>query len=180
MKTILIVTKLFGICLSLTISIQADAAEIFTGVSAVDQGDDIFRPGILIEGHLGKNLIFGSYYVKRTFGPVTESLTSLYGGLEKDLFKALPITARIGLSFLKESTQIDHSDLSDAEDNFSLGALLGASYKIDFSGFILHAAWDSHLYPVGLNGSFPEGASAMILMATGRKHTLSLQIGVAL
>ena len=180
MKTNLIVTSLFGISLSFTLAIQADAAEIFTGVSAVDQGDDIFRPGILMESHFSKNIMIGTYYVKRTFGPVTESLTSLYGGLEKDLFKVLPIAARIGISFLKESTQIDHSDLSDAEDNFSLGALLGASYKLNLSGFILHAAWDSHLYPVGLNGSFPEGASAMILMATGRKHTLSLQIGVAL
>lgn len=143
----------------------------------MEEGDDRFRGGVNL--HLGFNSYSARYfYFMRSFGPVEENTHLLA------LSQSFPIPGtkflwgRLGFAPLLEMTKLKYSKNEDQtfnknEAQFNLGFLLGIFAKFAESGPVtFQIAWESALYPAGLTGG--------ILLATGRKQLISLNMGILL
>lgn len=167
-----LIIKIAIIALVGIFSKQSFCNHIIAGIASIDQGDDVYRPGALIEAGINPENYIGLFTYGRTFGDVHEVAYTLHYGWTLDIFGSMPFFGRIGPSLLDEITTIKNQSISDTEHNYNIGAFLGIGYRYQFDQFILQANWDSHLYPAGLNG--------FLLMATGRKQTIGLLIGVSI
>ena len=132
-------------------------------------------------GLLGAAMIYG-----RRFGPVTEQTVILSGGRPFDLFGGNAWQGVLGISVLLEKTTIEGSTAADPEnldanldasssfvqESTNIGAVFGVRCRFfQWRSFAIAGAWESHLYPPGLN---------VVYLATGRKQLLTLNAGVTL
>lgn len=151
---------------------NADSLVLKGGIGRLDQGDDVGRPALVFEGQR-RTLVGGFYLYGREFSGVEEQTIGLYGGVEKVIFDKLPIFARFGGSALIERTSIAIAPTTDeTEYNYNLGAFVGLQGRVRMGRFITAGSIDSHLFLAGLNGG--------LLMATGRKHVISIMAGMLL
>jgi hypothetical protein len=77
---------------------------------------------------------------------------------------------RIELNFDKA----EDADYNGDENNFNAGLAFGVAWSLPKTAAPLYmtVAWDSHLFPAGLNG--------LVFLSTGRKQTITIAMGVAL
>lgn len=169
----------FSLLLIFFLSSYAHAQDwsLQAGISALEEGDDRYRPGILLHaGYLEYSARYS--YFEQSFGPVRQrthilNVTRSFSIPEFDI-----VAIRLGLSPLLEHTRIQFPFEKDESFNrnefaWNLGACLGVFWELkESNGFRIQAAWDISLYPAGFLGG--------ILLATGRKQLISISAGMAL
>jgi hypothetical protein len=160
----------------LTIARSAQAVELGLGLTAIEEGDDRMRYGVL--GHVGfaKDYFTRGFYYGRKYGPIIERTGILSLGYKLNIFQQFGTQfayAGFGLTAMNERTELKFagdSENSTKEDNFNMGFLIGVYADIPIPGPIfLKAAWESHVFLAGLSG---------ILLSNGRKQMMSLTTGV--
>ncbi len=155
-----------------------EGLEIQFGMAALEEGDDRYRAGGLL--HVAWNPYAARYYFfEYDFGPVANGLhlLELTRSFVLPGFQAL--FGRVGVAAALDHTRIHYDSSSDADFNrneyeWNGGLVFGVYWSPDTRGGPLRFqfAWDSAVFPAGVNGG--------ILLATGRKHTLSLSAGMSL
>ena len=76
---------------------------------------------------------------------------------------------------MDESIKIEYSNSSDQEfekdeHNYNIGMSFGISYHLNTDPLYMAVSWDSQVFPAGLTGG--------LFLASGRKHAVSLVMGV--
>jgi len=164
-----------GIALLLIFSpSKLNAFELGTGISAIEEGDDRFRPGILLDMSLGETWRSRIFYYGRKYGPITEQivLVSAYRYLDvMRVFNTNFLRASVGGVVMNERTELDFKeDEDEVENNFNLGAVIGVhTYTKIGDSFFIQGSMESHIFLAGMGG---------VLMANGRKQMISLASGV--
>jgi len=155
-------------------SLHASDLEFAAGLGALEEGDD--RPRSSIVAQVGWNKIYVGrlYFAQRKMGPVTDQTIILAGIRRWTMFKVPYLRADVGPVIMNESFQIDFASEGDQafnrnEDNFNIGALVGLTFNLPSNRLLFEFSWNSHLFPAGIAGLF---------LASGRKQTLSLTLGV--
>jgi hypothetical protein len=157
----------------------AFAFEAAAGFTAVEEGDDRIRPGAAL--HVGINDAVTSrlYFYGRENGPVREETYLASVNRRWSLFKSDSVTANIGLAVMNERIKLDFDKAEDEafnedESNYNAGLAFGVAWSLPKTAGPLYmtVAWDSHLFPAGLNG--------LVFLSTGRKQTITVAMGVAL
>lgn len=145
----------------------------------VEQGDDRPRPAAAV--HLGINEANAGkiFYYGREQGPVREETTIVSGLHRFSLFGSKSVSAAVGAAIMDEKIALKFPDPADAdmnnsEDNWNVGMAFGVSWSLPPAAGPLYfsVSWDSHLFPAGLNG--------LLFLATGRKETVSILMGLQL
>lgn len=155
-------------------SVTAMAMDLSLGLTAVESGNDTFRPGATVRVGVGKVAVADYTILGRTIGPVTER-TSIFslGGRWAVGSGNLYVTA--GLSGAQEITRIkggsqEGGDLTEV--SLAGGGALGVGYTLlRAAGYRMDLSWTSHIYPAGGGG---------LLLAHGRKQLFGLTAGVDL
>lgn len=116
------------------------------------------------------------FYASRTFGPVSERTLILSVIKHLAIFKSKILRADIGPVLMNEQFDIKFDQTADkgwnrSENNYNLGGVVGLNLGINSGKFLFETAWNSHLFPAGLAGIF---------LASGRKQTLSVTMGMRL
>jgi hypothetical protein len=149
------------------------------GGALVAAGDDRLEPAATV--HIGWSPFEATdvYYWGRLYGPVKQENGMITLVRKWGLFKSNVMTAHFGIALLDERTTIHYDDPLYASYNQQQNALNGG---VDFgvvfaipphAGPVAFAmGWDSHV--------FPAGAEGMLLLATGRKETFSVTMGIQL
>ena len=153
------------------------ALELGLGLSAIEEGDDRLRPGVML--HTGYKRWMGRFfYYGRKFGPVTERTYLLSATRKFDLYRMFGINflrAGIGAAIMDESIEISFagdSKNSDSEHNFNLGFNFGIYGNIPIPGPVfVRLSMETHLFLAGQAG---------ILLANGRKQMITLASGIRL
>lgn len=165
-----------ALCILPCLSPSEDAIALTTGfgLMALEEGDDRYRPGIMVQLSNGA---FDTriYYSSREFGPVFESsgLWSITGGFPVPISSWL--FAHTGIAILQENTRIAYtlndSSFDKSDTRYNLGMALGLRLKNQLTKDIhFEAGWDAFLFPAGVTGG--------ILLSTGRKQIFYLGSGV--
>lgn len=150
--------------------------ELSTKLSGVEETDDVLKPSVGIELKLGSSFGAGYSYWGRSFGPVTES-RALYSAYY--IFKPFStkiVSAAVGGSVLNEITELSYQPGYEAynvkDEEFNAGMFAGIFFRIaEGKTFYFDAHWESSIFPAGTSG---------ILLVTGRKQVLGLNLGVKL
>lgn len=144
------------------------------GLTAMEEGDDRYRPGVMVQFNSG-SFDARLYYSSREFGPVFEStgLLSVTGGFPVPISSWL--FAHTGIGILQEKTKIAYtlndSSFDKSDVRYNLGMALGLRLKSHLTKDVhFEAGWDSFLFPAGVTGG--------ILLSTGRKQIIFLGSGV--
>ena len=146
------------------------------GLSGVEEGDDRFRPGILLHVGFLKEWHARGYLYGSEYGPITERTYILSGVRELDIYRMYGIhilKGGFGLVAMNEQYDIDidgDSENSKTENQFNLGATVGLYANVLPDPFLLLISLESHLFLAGEAG---------ILLSTGRKSMLSVTGGVS-
>jgi len=156
---------------------QAFAAEYGIGYGAIDQGDDRLEPAANVHAGLG-NYVVNLYYYGREFGPIRQDTYLLGVAHRWPIFGGSGLSAHFGISLLDERIRIkylaaQYKANNSVEDNFNVGVNFGVAWAFLPKGIApiwAQIAWDSHIYPAGLEGG--------ILLSSGRKQVISLAVGV--
>jgi len=153
---------------------SAQAFELGMGFSAIEEGDDRFRPGILLDMSHGETWRGRIFYYGRKYGPITERvvLVSAYRYLDvMKMFNNSFLRASVGGVVMNERTELDfREDEDEVENNFNMGVVIGVhTYTRIGESFFIQGSMDSHIFLAGEGG---------LLMANGRKQMISLASGV--
>lgn len=156
-----------------------DLFRVEAGVSAIEEGDDRYRGGLHVALGLGAYSA-DMYYFSLKFGKVktTTQVFALSRSFQIPGIEFMALSGRVGLAPLLETTNLNFDSEADQffnrdEHQWNFGVLFGVFWEYPNSSLVrLRLAWDAALYPAGINGG--------ILLATGRKHLLSLSVGLAL
>jgi hypothetical protein len=155
------------------LSQSAFAFELGLGMSAIEEGDDRLRPGILLHASAWDQYSSRLIYYGRKFGPVTERTLIISAYRHLDIFRMLNnrfLYGGLGLAFMNEQTVIDLPGDKDSENNPNLGFTFGLHGDIPIKGPIfIRASMESHMFLAGLAG---------VLLANGRKNVVSITSGV--
>src|SRR5690606_30741579 len=105
------------------------------GLSAIEEGDDRFRPGVIIENKFLTHWLVESIYYARKLGPVLDRHILLNFGRELDIYRQFNLSfikARAGLSALVEQTEISFNDGGDDETDTTgnLGVFYGMQFNV--------------------------------------------------
>jgi hypothetical protein len=154
--------------------VEAKCADFATGVSMIEEGDDRPRVGGLL--HVGIQDIYRArlHFYGRDVGPVKERTYLLSGVRHITPFKSTMLKAAIGLAVMNERISLAYptdSSLNVNEDNLNVGGVFGLSLHVPKGPLYFSVDWDAHVFPAGAAG---------ILLATGRKQTISIAMGVSL
>lgn len=147
--------------------------EYTLGYAALEEGDERLRPAYAFHAGLTPNYFFRSYFWGRDYGPVKERGMLLSFNHRYGIFNSRALQANLGVAILNERVELDFegSEDDESEQSGNLGAAVGLQYGMKITNrFIVHAAWDSHLFLAGQGGIF---------LVTGRKQTISMTAGVA-
>ncbi len=74
---------------------------------------------------------------------------------------------RIEIGFSQPADQ----DYDRSENNFNIGGVVGLNLGIPTGKLLFETSWNSHIFPAGIAGIF---------LASGRKQTLSVTVGMRL
>jgi hypothetical protein len=161
-------------CAALVRPVSVAAMDVRLGMAAIEGGDDRFQPAAGVgvtapSGILGSGWIYG-----RDYGPVKERSYLLSGAQPLNLFGTEKVTLMFGVSVLVERTTVDGApgESGSVDSSTNVGGLFGLRTAIySWKKFAADATWESHIYPAG---------SQILLLVTGRKQVISLNVGVQL
>lgn len=165
------------VCILLAGLAKANKLELGMGLSAIEEGDDRFRPGLAIHAGLARIWYGRAFLYGRDFGPVKERTYILSAGRKLNLFQMFGIKflrAGLGLALMDEHIEIDipgDSEHSLTEDNFNFGGTAGIYGSFLPRPFLLQLSVESHVFLAGEAG---------ILLANGRKHIITVTAGMKL
>lgn len=151
---------------------QASAQEIAAGFSAIEEGDDRIRPGVMV--HMAANPFYSGrlYYWGRDMGAIKERTYLLSVDRRWGTHRSKYLEAALGAALMDEQIEVDFSSTDEfdaSEHNYNLGAHFGVTMTPPMPGPLHFAvSWDSHVFLAGQGGLF---------LATGRKMTLSVMMG---
>lgn len=157
----------------LMLSQRAYSFELGLGLSAIEEGDDRIRPGMLL--HASALDVYSSrlFYYARKFGPVTERTAIVSAYRHIGIFRMLNNTflyGGVGIAIMNEQTVIDIPGDHVTENNPNLGFTFGLHGDLPIKGPVfIRASMESHLFLAGMAG---------ILIANGRKNIISVTSGV--
>jgi hypothetical protein len=153
---------------------NALALEVGAGLSAIEEGDDRLRPGVLAHVSDPEIGFVRLHHYGRTFGPIVERSYIISANRELDILRSLGneiLYAGLGFAALIEQTQIRVQNDSVSEMNYNLGFNVGAYARIPLpQPMFMKIGWESHIFPAGF---------ASILLSNGRKQVISLVTGVS-
>lgn len=166
--------RVLALTLTSLAGVDAKGADIATGASVIEEGDDRPRIGGLVhigfgDGYRGRLHVYG-----RDIGPVQQRTFLVSGVRHFTPFKSPMLKAAVGAALMNERITIDYasdSSLSTSENNFNLGGVFGLSLQVPKGPLYFSMDWDAHVFPAGAAGIF---------LATGRKQTISIAMGVSL
>lgn len=154
----------------------AEALELNSRLSGVEETDDILKPSVGFEVSAKSGLSSALTYWGRDFGPVSERRYLLTVFYKFQPLKSKLIRASLGGSVLNEITSInydspyDHLSVEDVE--YNLGGLFGVYFRFfEGASYLFEGHWESSIFPAGQAG---------MLLVTGRKQTIGLSFGVKL
>lgn len=144
------------------------AADLGSGLVAIEDGDDRMRPAALL--HLGTNAGFVSrfYVYGRDYGPVEERNFLL------SLDKRFDLAGKtwqgiVGLAALYDMTTIEYDDHPEDNMNYSssnFGAAFGIHWTfLEAKRFRMQATWDGHVFPAG---------TGFLFLANARKSAIGI------
>lgn len=148
------------------------AADIGTGIVAVEDGDDRMRPAAVVHVGTAAGFVGRGYVYGRDYGPVSErnyivSLNKRFD-ISNKTWQGL-----LGAAVLNDNTEIKYKDYPDENTSYSstnVGMAFGLHWSlIDSKAMQLKATWDSHVFPAG---------SGFILLANARKSTIGLTAAI--
>jgi hypothetical protein len=149
---------------------SAQGFEGAMGITAVEEGDDVQHLGA--SAHFGLNPFHQMRITTwgREFGPVIESKQVLSVSRRFGIMHSKYLSADAGLCLLREYTKIAAIGESKKveESYYNFGGVFGVSYTILNAPLYMSFSWQSHVFPAGFGG---------LLLATGRKQTISFNIG---
>lgn len=149
------------------------AADVGTGLVAVEDGDDRLRPAAVLHFASAGGFISRAYAYGRDYGPVRERNYILSMGKRFDI-ASKTWQGHVSAAMMSDTTELHYPD--NPEDNTSftstnVGMAFGIHWLfIDSKVMQVRATWDSHVFPAG---------AAFIYLATARKSTLGLTAGIA-
>lgn len=153
------------------------ALELGLGLTAVEEGDDRFRPAVMGHAGFGEKWFSSFYYYGRNYGPIVERTYVLNIAYRLDVFRFFGtdfMHAGFGVALMNEMTALKFagdSANSSTEDATNLGFMVGAYADIPVPGPVfMRFGMESHYFLAGLDGA--------MAMSTGRKEMLSLVSGV--
>lgn len=157
----------------------AIASDVGVGIAAMDDMSNNAEPAAVVRVGWSKNLLSRYYYWGRTFGPVTERhhLVTLAGVQEVPSLSFMNV--HFGGQFLAQETVLYENAESKAMSNapspirersYNMGGLVGLGAHTNFGPVLCELYWDSHIFMVG--------SSAIIFLASARKQTVGLTVGV--
>lgn len=169
-----------GICFLLAMLVvpaQLSALEIGLGLSAIEEGDDRYRPGVLLHVSPRSGFYGRMFYYGRKYGPLIERNFLMSVNAEIDAFRMMRanfLKGSLGLVFMNQQTELQFdgadSDESEVENSPNGGFVFGLHATAPFKGPVfLKMSVESHMFLAGEAG---------ILLANGRKHMVSLISGV--
>lgn len=168
MTTRLLAFATISLAMLSTFTTHAQATDLGTGLVAIEDGDDRFRPAAVL--HVGSERGFlGRFYAYgRDYGPVKERNYVL------SLSKRFDISSKtwqgiVGLAGLQDSTEVKFADHPEDNTSFSstnVGMAFGIHWMfLDKKALQLKATWDAHVFPAG---------TGFVFLANARKSALGL------
>jgi hypothetical protein len=150
------------------------SSEILTGFSAIEEGDQRFRPAVTvrvaeISGYGGQTWLYGSRsrYVE-------ENKVIVSGFKSLSLFGTRVMRADLGFSLLFDRQIVKYfspEGQRPEEDNFNAGGYFALGWRLPGKKLVFQLNWESHLFLAGLAGLY---------LATGRNQGLTCAIGMQL
>lgn len=151
---------------------SSSAADLGTGVVAVEDGDDRFRPAAVLHFAAANGFITRAYAYGRDYGPVRERDFILSLGKRFDLSNKT-WQAHVSAALMSDTTELRYSEHPEDNASFTstnVGMAFGIHWLfIDNKALQVRATWDSHVFPAG---------AAIIYLANARKSTLGLTVGI--
>lgn len=166
--------RVLALALTSLAGVEAKCADIAGGVSVIEEGDDRPKVGGLL--HVGITEAYRArlHFYGRDFGPVKERTFLLSGIRHVTPFKSPNFRVSLGAAVMNERITITYptdSSANASENNVNVGGVFGLSWLISKGPLYFSVDWDAHVFPAGAAG---------ILLATGRKQTISMAMGVSL
>ena len=155
----------------------AEGLSLQVGLAAMEEGDDRYRAGGALDLSWHAYSARG-FYFEQNFGPVKRSTYLVEFTRSLVLPPIQMFAARVGLAPLLERTQLHYQASKDQAFNrneyeWNVGLAFGIFWQFHDQGRLrFQVAWDSVIFPAGLNGG--------ILLATARKNLLTLSAGMKL
>ncbi len=143
------------------------ATGLTLGLSAIEEGDERFRPAASLAGQWGDEWWTQLQIYGRRQKPASQTTYLLGGGRSYGIFGSKNLMARVGLALASESTTIARSDGDDKATNTNVGLYLGLSYQSS-SRVYLTIDWGSAVFPAGLS---------LIFLSTARKQNITAGVG---
>lgn len=151
------------------------AAEYTIGISAIEEGDDRLRPAARLQLEAVDWLSLKLEAFGRDHGPFQERYYLISAAYPFRVFENLPIKHAVGLvgsqKIMSFQGITDSSTASREEQGRNFGIYLGVCWQLFWQHMLFQIAWDSHIFPAGINS---------ILLATGRIQSLSVSMGLRL
>lgn len=152
---------------------SVQAAELGTGLVAVEDGDDRFRPAAVLHFATAGGFISRAYAYGRDYGPVRERDYILSLGKRFDLPNK-SWQAQVAAAVMSDTTELRYSDHPEENTKFTstnFGMAFGIHWLfVNSKSVQVRATWDSHVFPAG---------AAVIYLANARKSTLGITAGTS-
>jgi hypothetical protein len=168
------ITFLVTLYFTLLCTTPVAAWELRAGLSAMEEGDDRLRGGLLLHFEQ-KNWDLRLFNFSRAYGPVVQTTRQLSIDRAYSLPFFASLSGIVGGAFLQQITDIRYHDAQvdafDAYDNdYNIGFNTGLIWKYKTKGAHTFAvSWQSTLFMAG---------QAFIFLVTGRKQFLSVESGM--
>lgn len=171
--------KILLIFILASFSRDSYAFGIGAGIAAVDDMSDNAQPAALVQFAWTDKTLSQLYYWGRDYGPVSERQGMLTLVTSKTFPGTNLFSVRYGIVVLAQQTSLYENKASrqqpDAPDkisetNYNAGGILGVGLPYSLGRIRMELNWDSHIFMVG--------SSAIIYLASARRQTLGLTIGV--
>lgn len=168
----LLASASFSPAFVMIIAKSSQAADIGTGIVAVEDGDDRLRPAAVIHFATAGGFYTRGYAYGRDYGPVRERDYILSMGKRFDL-SGKTWQGLVGAAVLSDTTELRYNDYPEENTRFTstnFGMAFGLHWTfIDTKALQVRATWDSHVFPAG---------AAIVYLANARKSTLGLTAGI--
>ncbi len=166
--------RVLALTLTSLAGVEAKCADIASGVSIIEEGDDRPKVGGLLHVGISEAYRARLHFYGRDIGPVKERTFLLSGIRHMTPFKSPNFRVALGAAVMNERITINYPTDSAAnisEDNVNIGGVFGLGWLISKGPLYFSVDWDAHVFPAGAAGIF---------LATGRKQTISMAMGVSL
>jgi hypothetical protein len=169
----LLLYRILGFLLSsllntLILSSNALASDLGTGLTAIEEGDDRFRPAAVLHFSTASGFASRFYLYGRNYGPVQERNYLLSAGKRFDI-SGKSLQGIVGIAAMADTTVIKFKDYPQDNSSYTttnFGGAFGLHWIFLETNIIqLRATWDAHVFPAG---------SGFLFLANARKSGIGI------